>query len=76
MTREQLIEEIRQLPLEQRMELLEALSRSVEEELRIQRKGERSTVNRLRGIAKPDGVPPSDEEIKEDYTRYLAEKYS
>jgi len=75
MSHEQLISEIRQLPLEQRMELLEAISRSVREEMRPRELRE-SAVSRLRGIAKPEGPPPSDEEIKEDYTRYLTEKYS
>lgn len=75
MTQKQLLEEIRQLPLEEKMELLEAISRSVREELRPRARKE-SAVRRLRGIAKPDGPPPSDEEIKEDYTRYLTEKYS
>jgi hypothetical protein len=75
MTQKQLIEEIRQLPLEERMKLLEAISRSVREEMRPRERRE-SAVRRLRGIAKPDGPLPSDEEIKEDYTRYLTEKYS
>lgn len=75
MTHEQLLEEIRKLPLEQRMELLEAISRSVREEMHI-RERRVSAARRLRGVAKPDGPPPSDEEIKEDYTRYLIEKYS
>jgi hypothetical protein len=75
MTHEQLIQEIRQLPLEERMEILEAISRSVREE-RQRRERRGSAVSRLRGIAKPDGPPPSDEEIEEDYTRYLTEKYS
>jgi hypothetical protein len=75
MTHEQLIKEIRQLPISQRMELLEAISRSVRDEMRL-REQRKSAVSRLRGIAKPDGPPPSDEEIKEDYTRYLMEKYS
>ena len=75
MTHEQLIEEIRRLPLEQRMELLELISRSVREEVRPRGRRD-SIVSRLRGIAKPDGTPPTDEEIKEDYTRYLTEKYS
>jgi hypothetical protein len=35
-----------------------------------------SVVTRLRGIAKPDGPLPTDEELKDDYVRYLAEKYS
>ena len=75
MTREELVEEIRRLPLEQRVELLEVISRSVREEVRP-REHRASIVSRLRGIAKPDGPPPTDEEVKEDYTRYLMEKYS
>ena len=75
MTREQLIAEIRRLPLEQRVELLEVISRSVREEVRPRERPD-SIVSRLRGIAKPDGPPPTDDEIKEDYTRYLMEKYS
>ena len=75
MTHEELIREIMQLPLEQRMELLEALKRSLQEETHLQER-RRDAVRRLRGIAKPDGPPPSDEEIKDEYTRYLMEKYS
>ena len=75
MTQKQLIEEIRQLPVEERVKLLEAIARSVREEMHT-RADRESAVRRLRGIAKPDGPPPSDEEIKEDYTRYLTEKYS
>jgi hypothetical protein len=75
MTQEQLIDEIRRLPLERRVELLELISRSVREETRPPG-GRESLVERLRGIAKPDGEPPTDEEIKEDYARYLSEKYS
>jgi dihydroneopterin aldolase len=75
MTYEQLIEEIKQLSTEERLELLEAISRSLREELQA-RKQRESIASRLYGIAKPDGPPPSDEEIKEDYTRYLTEKYS
>jgi hypothetical protein len=75
MTQEELIKEITQLPLEQKMELLEAISRSVREEIQP-REHRESVVSRLRGIAKFDGPPPSDEELKEDYTRYLTEKYS
>lgn len=75
MTHEELIKEIMQLPLEQRMELVETISRSVREEMRPREQKE-SIVSRLRGIAKFDGPPPTDEDIKEDYIRYLTEKYS
>lgn len=75
MTHEELIKEVMQLPLERKMELLEAISRNVREEIRPREQRE-SVVSRLRGIAKFDGPPPTDEEIEEDYTRYLTEKYS
>jgi hypothetical protein len=75
MTQEQLIDEIRRLPVERRVELLELIARDVREEIRP-RDGRESLVERLRGIAKPDREPPTDEEIKEDYARYLTEKYS
>ncbi len=57
MTHEELISRIRQLPLEQRMELLEAISRSVRDEIHP-RERRSSAVSRLRGIAKPDGPMP------------------
>ncbi len=77
----ELIEQIIHLPITERVEIIERISRSVREDLR--EKGEKSdleermqAVNRLRGIAAVEGkTPPTDEEIKEDYTNYLAEKY-
>ena len=101
MTHEELIREIMQLPLEQRMELLEALKRSLQEEMRPreqkasevsrQRGGaaaedrskaltsveERVSLSqRLYGILKFDGDPPTDEELKDIYADSLMEKYS
>jgi hypothetical protein len=75
MTRQQLLSEIVRLSLAERVELLEAITRSVREEIQP-RAHRRGSVGRLRGIAKPDGPAPSDEELKEDYVNYLAEKYS
>lgn len=68
MTHEELIREIMQLPPEERVELVEAIERSLQEEMPLQER-RRDAVRRLQGIAKPDGPPPSDEEIKEEYTR-------
>lgn len=81
MTHEELIREIMQLPLEQRMELLQALSRSVQEEMYgpRQKASEEDGVSlsqRLYGILKFDGGPPTDEELKDHYADYLTEKYS
>jgi len=92
MTREELVEEIRRLPLEQRVELLEVISRSVREDWGAgegtpadaadeadeadEHADRLSAVRRLRGALKFDGPPPSDEEVKEIITDYLSEKYS
>ncbi|HEY0101292.1 MAG TPA: hypothetical protein VGB76_20380 [Pyrinomonadaceae bacterium] len=95
MTRQQFIEEIKQLSIAERIALIEAITRSLREDLTTGREaasisaagqagtsgeGERerklAAVRRLRGIAKFEGEPPSDEALKEDYVNYLTEKYS
>ncbi|HWS90585.1 MAG TPA: hypothetical protein VN282_26695 [Pyrinomonadaceae bacterium] len=75
MTRQQLLSEIERLPLAERVELLEAITRSVRDELRPRARTP-GVVGRLRGIARPEGVTPSGGELKEDYVNYLAGKYS
>jgi archaellum biogenesis ATPase FlaH len=95
MTRQQFIEEIKQLSVAERIALIEAITRSLREDLEIEqsansisatsnseiaddseRERKIAAVRRLRGIAKSEGEPPSDEELKEDYVNYLSEKYS
>ena len=92
MTQQQFIEEIKRLSVAERLDLLEIISRSVREDLEAnggapasdvsspdaqdERARKLAAVRRLRGALKPEGEPPSDEELKESYTNYLAEKYS
>lgn len=95
MTRQQFFEEIKQLSVAERIALIEAISRSLREELEMSSgnaplsdienpeadvQGERErrmdAVRRLRGILKTSGDVPSDQELKDDYTNYLTEKYS
>lgn len=95
MTQQQFIEEIKQLSVADRIALIEAISRSVREELQSHEesvlaappdanrtepqdfKQDKLTLSqRLYGIAKFDGEPPTDEEIKDAYADYLLEKYS
>ena len=79
----ELIEQILHLPIAERVEIIEKISRSVREDLRnsgkqneISIEERKKAVDRLRGIASVEGkTPPTDEEIKEDYTNYLSEKY-
>lgn len=75
MTREEIVKEIRQLPVAEREAVVEEIRRLIREEVQPLEK-RLSIVDRLYGIAKPDGPMPSDEEVKEDYIRYLTEKYS
>jgi hypothetical protein len=96
MTRQQFIEEIKQLSVVERIALIEAITHSLREDLAArpsevasvaQTESRRTEVQdtaqdglslsqRLRGVLKFDGEPPTDEELKEMYTDYLAEKYS
>ena len=77
----ELIEQIIHLPIAERVEIIERITRSVREDLRANGKEtnleeRKKAVDRLRGIASVEGkTPPTDEEIREDYTNYLAEKY-
>src|SRR5438067_5666922 len=75
MTHEELIKEIKQLPVEERIAVMDAISQSVEEETQS-RATRISVVDQLYGIAKHYGPMPSVEGLKEDYIRYLTEKYS
>jgi hypothetical protein len=75
MTHEELIKEIKQLPVEERIAVIDEISQSVQEETQS-REARVPIVDKLYGIAKPDTSMPSDEELKEDYIRYLTEKYS
>lgn len=95
MTRQQFLEEIKQLSVTERIALIEAITRSLREDLEMREEvvaaaqtGPRQTgtqgteqdklslSQRLRGVLKFEGSPPNDEELKEMYTDYLAEKYS
>ncbi len=90
MTHQQFIEEIKQLSVKDRIALIEVISRSLRDDLEAngweaqpsesnqqnERERKIAAVRRLRGILKTEGPPPTDEELKDDYTNYLMEKYS
>jgi len=71
----ELIQQIRELTVPDREALVEQIRQSIREEVQAT-ETRVSIVDRLYGIAKPDGPMPSDEELKADYIRYLTEKYS
>jgi hypothetical protein len=87
MTHEELIQEINQLPRDKRKALGEAILRSIQEEQvasdseprkesEVTREEKIAALHRLRGMLKTEGPPPTDEELRDDYIKYLAEKYS
>jgi hypothetical protein len=86
MTREEIIQEINQLPPDERKAIAETVLQGVQEEVAIDsglrgqsevsREEKIAAFNRLRGMLHTDGPAPTDEELKDDYLKYLEEKYS
>jgi hypothetical protein len=85
MTREEIVKEARQLPLAERKAAVDEITSSIREETEANGSATTGETNleeklaafhRLHGMLKTDAPPPTDEELKEDYINYLAEKYS
>ena len=84
MTEQQLIQEFKSYPTIKKSQTIRQLLQIFEEDLAEEKPKEdelsieerKKIVDNLRGIAAVEGkTPPTDEEIKEDYTNYLMEKY-
>ena len=75
MTYQELVRMIQTLPLSERLSLLVVLTQSLQDDIRVEA-GQKSTQARVRGILKADGPPPSDQDIEDNYTDYLIEKYA
>lgn len=84
MTQQQLIQEFRGYPKDQKSAVIRQLLEIFEEDLKetppygseLSVEERMAIVERLHGIAAVEGkTPPTDEEIKEDYADYLSEKY-
>ncbi|HVF47720.1 MAG TPA: hypothetical protein VNA17_09160 [Pyrinomonadaceae bacterium] len=81
----EIVNQINQLPPEERVEIIEEVSRGLKRDLRknsaltltdAERQMRREAFERLRGIASvPGKAPPNDEEVKESYIDYISEKY-
>ncbi len=75
--REDLLATIRALPVADKQALLDLLTADLNRETHpAGRKRVPIPVGEVRGIAKPHGQPPTDEEIADGYADYLIEKYS
>ena len=74
---QEMLAEIPRLTPYERLLLLEAVSRSLREELTPgQIAAREATVERLFGALRPEGQPPTDEDLRKGYTDYLSKKYS
>lgn len=76
MTYQELVLAITQLPLNERLLLLEAVARSLREELTPPPEKNVTPFESLRGILKPNGPMPTDEELERLRDEYLLEKYA
>lgn len=85
MTRQQLVREFKSYPKAKKSAVIKELLQIFEEDLKensskpdkqLTIEERMAIVEKLYGIAAVEGkTPPTDEEIKEDYTNYLLEKY-
>ena len=75
MTYQEIIAQIPRLTIQERLMLLETLSRSVRAEMSAPTRSPGSA-ERLAGIITSDGPVPTDQQFRESYTDYLEEKYS
>jgi len=90
LTYDELVLQIRQRPLQEQLSLLEMLAHSVKEELTRKETEsilEHNSSGRAEVVVAPNntelyglfkagnGLAPTDEKIREDYTNYLIEKY-
>lgn len=67
MTYQELAVQVRRLPLRERLDLLDVLTRSLRNDLPVTHT--ESVLAQIRGIGKPAGVPPSDAEVEADTER-------
>jgi len=84
MTHEELITKIKQLPLDQQRQVLQAISLHIEQTANLDREraenkheenGGAAISRQLYGILQFDGGPPTDEEVKDMIADYLIKKY-
>lgn len=77
----EIIEQIIHLPIPERIEIIEKISRSVREDLRESNTEQdisderKAAYLRLRGALKMENPPMTKEEVREIYYEHLSEKY-
>lgn len=76
MTYDEIVHQIPKLSVQERLRLMEMLTRSLQLELAEPLTQTPGSAERLLGIIAIEGESPTDEQIREDYTDYLMKKYS
>jgi hypothetical protein len=71
----ELVAEVQRLSPQERLALLEVLTRSIQED-HSQPAWQGSTLAWMRGLARPTGPMPTDAELKDDYAEHLGEKHT
>jgi hypothetical protein len=74
LTYQDLVIEIKRLSPHEQDALLHLLRKLVNDSFDHQA-GRATSLARVRGMLKPEGLIPNDEDLTEDYTRYLIKKY-
>jgi hypothetical protein len=77
MTFAQMLTEIENLSVEERLKLLEVLSRSLQSDLRSRSQVRKvSALERVRGLLRPiEGHIPTDQELRNEISDYLENKH-
>lgn len=76
MTYQSIVSEIARMPLREQLMLLETITRLVRVRAASNDKPKRiPSIKLTRGMLKPNGVIPTDKELKDDYVNYLLKKY-
>lgn len=75
---QELVTEIRDLPLVEQLSLMETLSQFISRRLVKSTPTAASSLTRVRGMLKPaaNAPIPTDTELADDYTDYLMKKYA
>ena len=76
MTYQEIVKKIQTLPVAERLSLLEILAHSLQTVIQEDNvPARKSILAEVRGMLQVDPLP-TDEELKENYTNYLSEKYA
>ncbi len=83
LTQKEILDEVFTLPVTEQREIVEEIQNHIKQKngndtqkQELSKEERHAIIRGLSGIGKVEGKPaPSDEEVKEDYYNYLAEKY-